>query len=374
MVYLLIRLYSFGYFAGQEMHACGKRVSTLRLLTLIGWGGLGMLCLDLQAGQPIKFSAPKEDVDMPVRSDINVKLPSATVKWPSRESIEDAPLPPMVQPLDPRLERRLRELQQEKKDWLFHDPAMFKDRFQNPFEAPKDGMSNPMKALDATVDRILGKSGDSSDKLSDKKKGDDKSFQLESIYYTEEPLFDTKKRKPDHPTDNGFREKGEHDGHRSSAEGSMRALFDRENPPGHVPVQPGMSLYEMLGTASAKVQKREEETRHKEFSRLLGGGGMEPLPAPKPLDMSINMDDPSRGTLVQPVTPVSAIGLPIARAPNDPMFPMGFPERPSRSSILEDTSPRAPAAVQRPPDKARQLDSLNLLNRPTILEFPGRKY
>jgi len=351
------------------MKSCGTTFSTLVRRALIGSAGVGLACLALHAGQPIQFSSPKDDVDLPPRREYNIKLPAPTMQWPTHTPEDDMPLPPPAMQIDPRLGKKLREMQEEKKNWLFKEPALFKDRFPDPFQKPADDSADPMKSLDVFVDRIFGKTTDA-------KPENKTSASRATNSHSGEPLSGDK-RKPtlaDPGEGRGSRENSEREGGKPAAEWSMKSLFEPAEGKARLPVQPGMSLYEMLGSTLSKVQKREEEVRRQEFSRMLGGVPLETAPPSKMLDSIISQDDPARGSLIHPVTPVVGGGLPAPKTTTGFLPAASALEQPARPVSFDGSPGQPQITAQRPLEKSSQMDSLNLRSRPPILEFPGRRF
>jgi hypothetical protein len=163
---------------------------------------------------------------------------------------------------------------------------------------------------------------------------------------------------------------------RNDSEAAMKALFDTTSSE-RLPVLPGMSLYEMLGAAqaNAKELKREREDRRGEFHRLLAP---QDTPANGPAEVFGTVADQTRN-LMNPVAP-----LPFNRAlppgtPNEPILPPSPPNNLSRPKLPFDEvaaryqgpalSPSAP-----PENKARQIEALKLMSRPSVLTMPGRQF
>ena len=348
------------------MKFCRTTFPTLIRPALIGLVGVGVACLTLRAGQPIQFSNPKDDVDLPPRREYNIKLPSPTLQWPTHIPEDEVMMPPPARQIDPRLEKKWREMQEEKKNWLFNEPALFKERFPDPFQKPADNSADPAKSLDVFVDRILGKSTDAK-----QEKKTPAARTTDS--YSDEPRFDARK-KPTLADPTGSREKGEREDGRPATEWSMKNLFEPAEGKAHLPVQPGMSLYEMLGTTTSKVQKREEEARRQEFSRMLGGVPLETTPPSKMLESIISQDDPARGSLIQPITPVLGGGLPALKTSTERFpAPSGL-DRPTRPVSFDGSIGQPQVTAQRPVEKSSQMEALKLRSRPAILEFPGRRF
>lgn len=363
------------------MKPCTTRCALLVTPICLGWVGLALVAPGVLGGEKIQFSSPKGEMDLPAKRDADLDLPSTT-KWRPANPLDEMPPPPLpIMPINPQFQKKLNDLREERKTWLFNEPEVFKvkDKFTDPFKASADPRNEAWKDFDSRTERVLGKSPlpaslanpiagslDSRSDLDRRRRG---------ALYSDAPLFDTKKPVGADAFDLNEREKNDRDKTKNQASASVKALFDPNAASDKLPVQPGMSLYEMFGAGKAVSLKREEEANRKAFTQLLGGSALARPPTLPALADPINSQNDLTRTPVNPVLPAMPGGLPVVRGPKDPLVQPGQIDRPSRPLPFEDpVRVQAAAAAARPVDKSRQMEALKLMNRPAVFEFPGRRF
>lgn len=354
------------------MTVCGINLLTLLRLRCGGCLAAVLVTSALHAGEPIHFSSPDKEMAMPAKKDPNIKLPGPTLKWPDHNLGEDWTPPPPIMPIDPRLEKRLRERREEQRNWLINEPDIFKDKFQDPFQETKSSREGTLPTLDSSVEGLLSRGSEA--------KQDRKTVRPMGVpAFSDERFFDhdTLSRKSD---DSGLqgREHKERSSARNSTGWDLRELFDQKAASDRMPLQPGMSLYEMWDATKVRTEKREEDARRKGFTRLLEGVSPPLTPSSSRLVDPINTQEDLTRAPLNPVTPVVGGGLQALPNARDTFGMVNAIQRPARPLPFEDLSVRSPAAAaaaaQRQQDKNRQLESLKLMTRPAVLEFPGRHF
>ena len=348
---------------------------------LRGWAGLALLSLPALGGDPITFSAPRQESATPVRKDVPGNLPRPSLKWDLRGPESDG-VPPVNIPLDPLPQKRSRERQAEEKNWLLNEPALFRDRFPDPFEKPPAASENGLGAWERTADRIFGKP----DQKERGKGTEGRSF-LPAL--AEEPLRDadpktgersgvlgTGRREPgDRERDPENRENREsRENLRNSPEEAVKTLFGPKEATDSLPSLPGLSFHDSFDSVEAKTLKRELQEKREEFQRLLAPPGQ--VPAGGVLDPINTLQDLTR-TPAYPVAPVPNAKMPPGR---NTFEAAGVPTVESRMPRLGPAPGESPGRPQPPAsqgwqdNKARQLESLNLMSRPSVLVLPGRPF
>jgi hypothetical protein len=343
---------------------------------LAGLAGLAMSALSLLAGEPIRFSTPTQEVQQPPRKGSDFSLPRQNLKLDFRNPENSLPLPPPPTPIDPLLEKKLRERREENKNWLMNDPEVFRDRFTDPFKAGKELRENDFKSLGGAVDRVFGKPDRA------QKENDIQSLSHSTGVYSDQPLFDQGKPRAEvdkagSTTAGNRRPAQDRDAFKPSSESALKTFFDPKGSSDRLPLIPGMSMYEMLDTAQSKTAKRDREARREEFNRLLsprpaaGAGLLDP----------INVQEDQTRLLANPISPILSGSLPLPSKPVLPWPEAGMGEKlaplkipaADRMDRLQPSGLSAPAprAVE---DKTRQLETLRLMSRPSILSFPGRSF
>ena len=329
---------------------------------LVGGMTLLLSCRPGVAGQPIQFSNPKTEVDLPTLRRVEADLPKPSLKWDTRGPEEILPMPPPIMP-DPAIQREWRERQEQKRHWLTREPDFFKDRFKDPFEKSARKERGPFQQWDDTVDRVFGKSDPASTDKADGRHPLPLSF-------------------PEDMMNGGAKKSGRANGWNgqrseespNSVESNVKAIF---GPAPHDPraTFPGQTLTDLVGNALSD-EKREHEDRRREFRDLLNHK-IEPQ-ITKSTDSSSLLVDLTR-TPVNPITPGLSETLPVSVNPLAlPKGPEG-PEVRLRSKSPFDNAaarfqPAEASTVPKPEDKNRQLESLKLMTRPGVLSFPGRQY
>lgn len=324
-------------------------------------GALGLV----RAGQPIQFSNPKQEVDAPPKKEIIVE-PKRTLKWSFSRPEDDIPPPPVI--IDPALEKKLRQRLEERKNWLFNEPELFRDKFPDPFKLRED--PTEMKtALDETVERILGKPDDQA-----RKRPESEAPARTGPLFSETPLFDRDKPAKTDWLDPRERDKKKDDRDwRTATERSIRSLFDPAAETA-LPVQPGMSLYEMLGAVKDKTQRLEDERRRSEFTRIINPHAAPPPPRNSVFD-PINLQEDQTRQPVNPITPVIVPRVPEPKSSPSPLLLPNPVETASRPPPLaQPATPFQTPPVPTSQDKARQIESLKLINRPSTFDFPTRRF
>jgi hypothetical protein len=333
---------------------------------------LGLAVLAASAGQPIEFSSPYKELDAPSRKEVIPDLPRLPFRFEFRGPSESMPSLPPVLPMDPQLEKKLREQREQNKNWLMQEPAIFKDRFSDPFKKDTSAGMQTFKSWDNTAERVLGKP-----EGEDGARKDPRLFG--SPVFSDKPLFEVDRRvtgrgEPAIARRAGDREEAEPNSLRPSSESVVRGLFEPRSSTDRLLAAPGMSFSEIFEAARAKTEKRDREARREEFNRLLSP------PAP----MAGNLTDPvlSPNDLTrQPVNPILPLGGPASagmRSPLDlptglnPTEKLNHPKLPYDDVIARYQTLPPPAAKQ--DAKARQMESLRLTTRPSVLSFPGRPF
>lgn len=325
-----------------------------------------------QAGEPIQFSSPDRKMDLPSEKEPVLKLPPLDRKWEANPAFE---MPLMPQPfilVDPKRDRLRREGREERENWLLQEPDIFKERFKDPFELRRNSSEDSLNPFDQRVKRILGKS-------LDLKQEEGTARERPSTFFSDEPLFSkSRSEKRDYL---GLNDAAgdDRESDQNQTAWSMRSLFEPADSQQTLPLQPGMSLYQMLDAARERSTEREEEReeeRRRAFTRLLNPQGPE-VRTGGLLD-PINADTDLTRTPVNPVVPLERNDRRITpRGPGE-LLARPEPEALARSLPFEDlTSPNRyqPAArATAEPDKTRQLESLRLMRRSSVLEFPGRRF
>jgi hypothetical protein len=346
-------------------------------LALAGAGALAACTPGPPAGQPIQFSESKQEVDAPSRKEKAVKLPRAPLKWDLGGPEGFAPPPIVV--IDPRAEKLRRERLEEKKNWLFDGPALFKDKSPDPSEAAKNPFGNAFKGWDANVERVLGKTERTSP--ADAKAGSMNATPLAWPASLNETGLSGARNTAEQADSSlvGARESASKSPLRNDTQMAVKALFDTQAPADKTPTLPGMTLSDLLGSAvpNAKALLQEREARREEFNRLLAPRDQ---PTTGPLGLPMTASDQTR-MLMNPVAPVPTVplnDLPAARNPLDPMLvPLNASEKFGKPRLpFDDVVSRVQTAVPAvaPENRNRQMESLKLMSRPSVLSMPGRPF
>jgi hypothetical protein len=354
--------------------AAWRRVSSS---ILIGLGGLALWPRPADAGERITFSSPRQESDVPARKDIPGNLPKPSLKWDLRGPTEDT-APPISMPMDPLMLKKQRERQEEQRNWLLNEPALFRDRFPDPFKKTKAAPDDGLSAWDQTANRVFGKP----ERKDDEKNTEDKSL---PPAFADEPLADRNKKMVDRPgaltagsresrdQDRDRNRNRDRDGRGNSPEAAMKVLFGPPEATDNLTLLPGMPMNDAIDLGEAKALKRELQQKREEFQRLLAPPGQ--IPTGGPLDPINSLVDQTR-TPAYPVAPVINGGIPAGRNPLE-LGSAPLENRLARPGQFQEELPgsrQAPASQALPDSKNRQLESLNLMSRPSVLSLPGRQF
>ena len=348
----------------------------------LGMAGGLLLLPALYAGEPIQFSSPSKDVNLPTKKASPLIQPDSGFKWRDRGPSLDIPLPPPVILIDPRQEQKWREQREQKKNWLMQEPELFRDKFKDPFAAPKEATEDFFTPMGAEVERLFGKSGEKKEAKSTSEDRTEPLFSDRPLF--EHSLFSDSDSKSAKRTGLGDEKADEKTKNGNDSNWTIKSLFDPQAARGTLPVQPGMSLYEMLeSTARDNAAKKNQEERRKQFTELLNPIPAETTPAllESPIFDPINSQKDLTRQPLNPIMPM-ANDTTQTRSPFSPAQPGGdFLARPdpgakfSRPLPFENLGSRSRAAVEADAEnKTRQMRSLNLISRPTILEIPERRF
>jgi hypothetical protein len=354
------------------MNGCPTKTAGVWTLVLMGVGVVVSCTPSAQGGEPIQFSTPNKEVDNPARNEPVVGVPRSKLKFELPAPQGDVTPPPIIL-IDPRMQKLLRERQEQNKNWLFNEPSLFKDRLPDPREAGKTAMDDAFRGLDSGVERVFGKPAKST--------GKDAGLTPPGLLlFSDEPLFDKRTKRVDglERSSVDAREEPESDSRgpfKNTPAAAMKALFESRSAAEKGPSLTGGSLSDLLGSAQAdaKVLKRERETRREQFQQLLAP--QEQPQAGSVIDGGGAVDQTRR--LINPVAPVPVNNRQPLKNPLDPILPLSpidlVPQRKLPiAEVMERYQTTAPA---RPPEnKTSQMESLKLLNRPSILPVPGRSF
>jgi hypothetical protein len=358
-----------------------------RILVLLGLGFLAGGFPTAFAGQPIKFSSPEKQVERPSSTDPLANLPQPKWKW-NVES-PSASIPP-AQPLifiDPKAEKLLREQREQRRNWLSEDPALFRDKSQESAEPRKNAIDDAFKRWDVTTERVFGKpleeerseekaSGPETPRFSD-------NWLVEAGLGNRQPLGATREEDLTRARRDGEKHSTREPGQESelrdpfkdnSSEAAMKALFDGTSNE-RLPMLPGMSISDLLGTGPGrtKAQKREQEERRADFNRMLAP--REP-PGVRTTDAVGIIADQTRSP-INPILPMSVNDALPARSTVEPIVPpnlagkLAAPKLPF-DEVISRSQPMAPVAAKE--TKTRQMESLKLMSRPSVLSFPSHQF
>jgi hypothetical protein len=332
---------------------------------LIGLGAVMALPQPGAAGERITFSSPSQDSDLPARKEAPANLPKPSLKWDLRGPDPEV-MPPLQMPVDPALQKKLRERQEQQRNWLLKEPALFRDRFPDPFTKTNKTSEESLSPWDQAANRLFGQP---------EEKEQEKAPQPRPLSPVLED--DSGRTGPggEQPGARSLvsRESSERDRDRdrrpNSPETAVKALFGPKEPAGDLGSGPGLSLSDTIERADAITRKHDPQFKREEFQRLLAP------PAGGPLDPISSLQDLTRAP-AYPVAPVFTPSLPAARTPfGSPAALIPEDRLPRMGSVLDTMPINQPAPVaQPPPDSRRQLESLNLMSRPSVLSLPGSKF
>jgi len=269
----------------------------------------------------------------------------------------------------------LREKEETPENWLFSEPALFRDPFESP-QKPQTAFEAAFKGWDRRTDRVLGRSREPKEASANSTPG-------YTPLFSDQPLVGNGSGSLGLGATLGLMSSGDSknpltkDSAGDKSDSSLKALFEQRNPDQKMPVLPGMSLYDMLGAArgESKTDKKERETRREEFDRLLSPTATVTPPETGPLGRGLMDETRSPLNPVLPL-PVSALEPP-PRNRLDPILPANPLDRLNQPRLpLDDTLTRhqSPAAARPEPNRAGQMESLRLMSRPSILSFPSRQF
>jgi hypothetical protein len=363
---------------GWAVHMTGRNSRIFRWcgVGLAGLAGSHAVLCSALAGEPIHFSSPKKEVDTPPRKEAPIAIPKTPLRFQPEAPTFDFALPPVIV-VDPRMERRMREQREENKNWLTTDPGVFRDRFTDPLKAEKAAPPDAFKEWDDTANRVLGRA--------DKKgTGELSSGSLGLTSPRDSERSDRKLNDPDRlgsmvssPRDTNS--KDDRDNTKNDPESAMKALFQPRANNEKTAATPGASLTDLLRGAAAKAFNREQDRRHDDSSQLLTSAL---IPSAKSADASDSLSilkfgpDQTRNVM-NPVTPLTvkmpepSRSLPEPLAAPNPAERLGQPKLPYDDVLNRYQTPVAAPASE---VKARQMESLKLMSRPSVLPFPSRPF
>jgi len=338
-------------------------------LVLIGLAGSGTFISSLPAGQPIQFSSPKKELNMPAFKEINYDLPrpSLGVEVPD-PGAGAVPMVPFIS-IEPLRDRKLKDKGEQDKSWLFREPVLFRNRFSDSLENTNPAGAGAFKAWDERAARILGSSGPNT--LESQQQDPAASGR-----YSDKPLFDRERNTMDRtqPSSRNSWGTSRNEQMRNSSESAMRSFFETRSPSDSLPLLPGMSFYDAneASRASSTLLKQEQQARRQEFNRLLSptmqtvGGPLDPL----------GFQDKPASTAPAFIMPAVESTPSVLKSPYEPLSAPDAADKLTRLKqpfddllIRYQTQPPAP-----PPrlNKAVQMERLGLMSHPSVLPFPGR--
>ncbi len=331
--------------------------------------------LTARGGERITFSAPKEEAEPPSRKDVLGTLPKAPLKW-NPQGPEETALPPLSVPLDPVIQRKLRQRQEEQRNWLLNEPALFRERFPDPFKKDQATSEDGLDAWDRSVNRVFGKPEQKDKNKETKNKSAAPAFLDDSFSDRDGSFGGRPGASSPGGRESSVRERDrdrEREKRPNSPEAAMKALFGPRETSDNLLALPGMSGNEELDKEEAKTLKREQQQKREEFQRLLSPAGVAPTGGL--LDPINSLQDLTRAP-AYPVAPVMTTPVPTARNALEPFGPPTVQKAFPRLGQLQEAIPgRGPTPVpQALPDKAHQMESVGLMSRPSVLTFPGRAF
>jgi len=380
------------------------------------WGlalGLTWLaCLTLRslAGEPIIFSSPTKEVKLPPEEERPVKTPTVR-EWRRVEPEVPFYLAPPEQPRNPLVDKRMKELLEEKKkNWLEAEPRVFRDPFEDPLSSRASRLQRSgftaLEAWDKKAERVLGTSEARGVEWGGERNALDKPGRSDSEAENQRDAMgmngpERRGKSPRNTEDSERRQEDskERDGRETEGKSGndpqqiMKALFEMRSgdKSQKITLVPGMSIYEAMEASSRAAERAREERRHDPDRAQEPRRVLTVMPGLTPELFDLTREDASRaGPLKE--DPLKLMSDPTARPLRPVVAGTGGLMEPAESGPFRALAP--PAAGRLTPPKAKdlevlpgaqtsvptpkpqtregQLESIKLMHRPSVLPFPGR--